>query len=111
MASNGGVSRRAFELMILVAMPLTYGAAFVAALLRFLLPVPSRRQPRLVVEVPPSEIAAGKVAQVTFNGRLIYVVHNGSEFRAVDATCTHLGCRVKWWEKERQFRCPCHAGI
>ena len=111
MASNGGISRRAFEVMTLVAMPLAYGAAFLAAVLRFLLPVPSRRLPRLVVDVPASKIASGQVAEVVFNGRMIFILHDGSQLRALDATCPHFGCRVKWWEKERKFRCPCHAGV
>ena len=110
MGLNGGVSRRAFEVMTLVAIPLAYGAAFVAAVLRFLLPAPSKRLPRLVVDVPPAKIEAGQVAQVPFNGRLIYVLHDGSRLRALDATCTHLACRVKWKEKERHFECPCHGG-
>jgi len=107
---NGGVSRRAFEVMTLVAIPLAYGAAFVAAVLRFLLPSPSRRLPRLVVDVPAKKIEAGQVAEVPFNGRLIFVLHDGSRLRALDATCSHLACRVKWKEKERQFHCDCHGG-
>ena len=111
MGSNGGVSRRAFEVITLVAIPLAYGAAFVTAVLRFLLPSPSRRLARLEVEAPASKIAAGQVVEVLFNGRLIFVLHDGSRIRALDATCSHFACRVKWWEKERQFRCPCHGGI
>jgi len=29
---------------------------------------------------------------------------------ALLATCTHLGCAVKWEQQESQFQCPCHGG-
>jgi len=32
-----------------------------------------------------------------------------SEFRAVSATCTHLGCTVAWQEDSEKFACPCHG--
>jgi cytochrome b6-f complex iron-sulfur subunit len=25
--------------------------------------------------------------------------------------CTHFGCIVKWRQEEKDFYCPCHAGI
>ena len=62
------------------------------------------------VDVPAKKIEAGQVAEVPFNGRLIFVLHDGSRLRALDATCSHLACRVKWKEKERQFHCDCHGG-
>ncbi len=28
----------------------------------------------------------------------------------LDATCSHLGCAVRWDGEARRFRCPCHGG-
>lgn len=28
----------------------------------------------------------------------------------LDATCSHLGCSVRWDGEMRRFRCPCHGG-
>lgn len=28
----------------------------------------------------------------------------------LSATCTHLGCTVKWDPDANEFRCPCHGG-
>lgn len=28
----------------------------------------------------------------------------------LSATCTHLGCTVRWNAAENQFQCPCHGG-
>ncbi|MFL5629170.1 MAG: Rieske 2Fe-2S domain-containing protein [Ktedonobacteraceae bacterium] len=29
---------------------------------------------------------------------------------AISATCTHMGCIVKWQASDRKFHCPCHGG-
>jgi menaquinol-cytochrome c reductase iron-sulfur subunit len=40
----------------------------------------------------------------------VFLVWDGSKaVRALSATCTHLGCQVRW-DKEH-FRCPCHGGV
>jgi Rieske Fe-S protein len=31
--------------------------------------------------------------------------------RAVSATCSHLGCQVRWDADGKKFRCPCHGGV
>lgn len=28
---------------------------------------------------------------------------------AVNPTCTHAGCQVKWQSQEKRFACPCHG--
>jgi Rieske Fe-S protein len=38
------------------------------------------------------------------------VMDEGGRVRALSATCTHLGCQVRWDADERQFLCPCHGG-
>jgi menaquinol-cytochrome c reductase iron-sulfur subunit len=41
----------------------------------------------------------------------VFVVWDGSrQVRALSATCTHLGCQVRWDGEATQFRCPCHGG-
>jgi Rieske Fe-S protein len=30
--------------------------------------------------------------------------------RALSATCTHLGCHVRWDTGSKRFQCPCHGG-
>lgn len=36
---------------------------------------------------------------------------SGKGYRALSATCTHLGCGVAWNEAQSQFQCPCHKGV
>jgi Rieske Fe-S protein len=42
----------------------------------------------------------------------VFLVWDGEKtIRAMSATCTHLGCQVRWEAKDKKFRCPCHGGV
>lgn len=42
----------------------------------------------------------------------VFLVWDGtSNVRAMSATCTHLGCQVRWDGESKHFRCPCHGGV
>ncbi|MFN3649581.1 MAG: ubiquinol-cytochrome c reductase iron-sulfur subunit [Armatimonadota bacterium] len=43
--------------------------------------------------------------------RRVVAMQRDDGFVAVDTTCTHLGCGVKWVEEAKQFQCPCHGGV
>lgn len=44
--------------------------------------------------------------------RMIYLVRSGDgSIRALDSTCTHLGCRTRFNPDTRLIECPCHGGI
>ena len=40
---------------------------------------------------------------------LVWDGHKG--VHALSATCTHLGCQVRWDAASTKFRCPCHGGV
>ena len=43
--------------------------------------------------------------------RLVYLVRiAGTEPKALDSTCTHLGCRTRFNPETMQIECPCHGG-
>jgi Rieske Fe-S protein len=42
---------------------------------------------------------------------LVFVDKVGDGYRALSATCSHLGCHVKWEPADKHFRCPCHGGV
>ena len=42
---------------------------------------------------------------------VVYIDKVGDGYRALSATCTHLGCRVTWNEGKSQYICPCHGGV
>lgn len=42
----------------------------------------------------------------------VFLVWDGdTTVHALSATCTHLGCRVRWDAESTTFRCPCHGGV
>jgi menaquinol-cytochrome c reductase iron-sulfur subunit len=41
----------------------------------------------------------------------VFLVWDGDQtVRALSATCTHLGCQVRWDTPGKKFVCPCHGG-
>jgi Rieske Fe-S protein len=42
---------------------------------------------------------------------VVFIDKEGDGYRALSATCTHLGCRVAWNADESHFKCPCHGGV
>jgi quinol---cytochrome c reductase iron-sulfur subunit, bacillus type len=40
----------------------------------------------------------------------VFLVRDGDSVKALSATCTHLGCQVRWEREKKQFLCPCHGG-
>jgi menaquinol-cytochrome c reductase iron-sulfur subunit len=40
----------------------------------------------------------------------VYVVPNGGSVKVLSSVCPHLGCAVRWVDKQDRFICPCHGG-
>jgi glycine/D-amino acid oxidase-like deaminating enzyme/nitrite reductase/ring-hydroxylating ferredoxin subunit len=54
------------------------------------------------------EVNEGKV--VDFDGQKIGIYKDEkSGLHAVDITCTHMGCELKWNSAEKTWDCPCHG--
>ena len=71
-----------------------------------------------------ADLEPGKVHRITYavkskdawrnverEGVIYALTEDGTSFTIFDATCTHLGCSVRWKEEDNHFACPCHAGI
>jgi cytochrome b6-f complex iron-sulfur subunit len=61
-------------------------------------------------EVPLASLPLGEARLVALGSIPALVVHQERGFVAFNATCTHLGCLVKWDPGQKMFVCPCHAG-
>jgi quinol---cytochrome c reductase iron-sulfur subunit, bacillus type len=43
---------------------------------------------------------------------VIYLVRTGEQgVRAMQSTCTHLGCRTAYDARAKRIKCPCHGGV
>jgi len=106
-------SRRGFIHGVLWAALTSLAAAVLYPVVRFLSP------PR-VPEAARGRVLAGKVSEMTGEewklfpfgqepGILVQV--NPGEFRAFQATCTHLDCTVQFHSESGRIWCPCHNGF
>lgn len=79
---------------------------------------PTASAPESVAAAPSGKFKAiGTVAQLNKDGSLlssdkkIAVVRDpkdANKLLAVNPTCTHKGCTVKWEQSNKEFVCPCH---
>lgn len=76
------------------------------------------RRVATVFDLPPDKPYAAVLAERHADGWLetsrqtvVYVDKAGDGYRALSATCTHLGCRVRWDEANARYMCPCHGGV
>ena len=47
----------------------------------------------------------------TRKSTVVFLDKEGDGYRALSATCTHLGCSVAWNPSEGHYKCPCHGGV
>jgi nitrite reductase/ring-hydroxylating ferredoxin subunit len=56
-----------------------------------------------------TDVPAGgavRFSTAAFDG---FVVNDEGEIRALSATCTHMGCTLRWRQGWGDLRCPCHG--
>lgn len=64
------------------------------------------------IEVPgAANMSPGGSTMLQVGGKPVIVVRSRSGFVAFSASCTHLGCLVKWDGAQKEFLCPCHAAV
>jgi Rieske Fe-S protein len=72
-----------------------------------------------LVDIPPGQVHKVQYSVRAFDawretearGILYAFSTDGIEYTVLDATCTHLGCNVRWQEGMNHFACPCHGGF
>ena len=63
------------------------------------------------MKIPLSDVPIGEARFIRFLGKPAVVVRPNEQLTiALSPVCPHLGCVVKWQEKEKEFLCPCHGG-
>jgi len=56
-------------------------------------------------------MSPGQSVTLQVAGKPVIVVRKREGYSAFSASCTHLGCLVKWDVAAKDFKCPCHAGV
>lgn len=58
------------------------------------------------VDLPP-----GKGEVYSVNNKPVLVLNTPEGYKALSATCTHLGCILFWNEQRQVIMCPCHEAF
>ena len=105
--------RRRFVNIILGTGLLASAASFLYPILRYLVPP---KLPDLggdaVVAARVSELKPNTAKTFRFGTRPGLLIQTASgQYRALSATCTHLGCTVQYRSDLREIWCACHNGM
>ena len=123
--AEGAVGRRNFLVRTIVAIQATIGAtvAFVFGATT-LAPSFSRRDPFWLHAADLESLPENQPIPVTLritrpdgysqvvDRTVVYLVRTGEhDVRAMQSTCTHLGCRTSYDRRSKRILCPCHGGV
>lgn len=108
-----GTSRRKFLNSLL-------GIGSLGAFSAIVYPIISYLIPPKIAEVKVNSLKVGPVSdfkdissKIVKFGRspVILIKNKEGEFKALDATCTHLDCIVQFKDDTQQIFCACHGGV
>jgi cytochrome b6-f complex iron-sulfur subunit len=101
------------------AIEIFLGGGILASLASFIYPVLRYFVPPAVVDLGGDEVVAAKLVEMKPNSGKIFrfgsrpgllIMNSDSTYRALSATCTHLGCTVQYRNDLREIWCACHNG-
>lgn len=117
-------SRRSFLVRIIQGVHATMAAALAYVLGRAVLaPSLAGREPMWLSAASVASLPEGAPQAVTLrvarqdgatevvDRRVVFLVRSGTAVRALDSTCTHLGCRTRFNAEAQCIECPCHGGV
>lgn len=55
-----------------------------------------------------ADLPPGKGEVFSVNNKPVLVINTPDGYKALSATCTHLGCILFWNEQREVITCPCH---
>ena len=105
-------SRKQFLLSGIAAIGgiIIFGLLFVRDSLLFLAPGRRKKGMTKYLVAKEGEIPIGKAKQITIANKPVFIIRLPEGYKVFSGVCTHLGCIVKWRERENNFYCPCHKG-
>ena len=96
------------------------GGGLLATFASFIYPVLRYLVPPAVADLGGDEIVAAKLTELKPNSGKIFrfgsrpgllIMNSDGTYRALSATCTHLGCPVQYRSDLREIWCACHNGL
>jgi cytochrome b6-f complex iron-sulfur subunit len=96
------------------------GAGIVASVGSFIYPVLRYLVPPPVADLGEDTVVAGRVGELQPNSSKIFrfgsrpgllIRTSDNQYRALSATCTHLGCTVQYRPDQGRIWCACHNGV
>ncbi len=96
------------------------GSGLLASFASFIYPVLRYLVPPAVADLGGDEVVAAKLSELKPNSGKIFrfgsrpgllIMNGDGTYRALSATCTHLGCTVQYRNDLREVWCACHNGI
>jgi len=96
------------------------GGGLLATFASFIYPVLRYLFPPVVADLGGDEVVAAKLTELKPNSGKIFrfgsrpgllIMNSDGTYRALSATCTHLGCTVQYRSDLREIWCACHNGI
>ena len=120
----GSIGRRTFVARTIIAIQATIGATLAFILgATTLTPSFTRREPTWLRAAEVDALDDDQPVPVTLrvtrqdgysqvvDRTVVYLVRTGEQnVRALQSTCTHLGCRTAYDRRSKRILCPCHGG-
>ncbi|MFQ5463257.1 MAG: ubiquinol-cytochrome c reductase iron-sulfur subunit [Phycisphaerae bacterium] len=105
------MNRRGFLDWVVGFFSCVSGAALTVPALMYLWPAAKGNGADRVEVEGAESLQVGQAKTVQVGGKAVIVVRQRSAFKAFSASCTHLGCLVRWESAAGRFKCPCHAAV
>jgi cytochrome b6-f complex iron-sulfur subunit len=111
--SQGRISRRSFLVSTLTLSGALAGAGLASPIIRYAYPhVEQSPDPRVLIATTADLEPLADTIDFEYQETpcSLLQLENG-DYSAVSRVCTHFGCIISWRDEEKDFFCPCHAGI
>jgi len=84
---------------------------FARNFLLYLFPAVKEKKYHKYLVCKVDELDIGKAKKIDIGGKPVYVVRLEDGYRVFSGICTHLGCIIRWEDRNKRFLCPCHKGV